>query len=165
MGAYGFFAVRLRATTVVRPVVLRMAAGRRLPTMTQMTISNIFNRANGEPDHPDTWPERSGKTRVLIEHPDAAELWAHADTLLEAGYDTAVCPGPSAGRPHHHSRPAYFEDDVPQERNAPRTACPLLCGGHCALAEGADMIVISSELVDAAGIEAAHREAGVTVVL
>jgi hypothetical protein len=61
-----------------------------------MNISSIFHRAPKEPDHAESWPERSGEARVLVEHPDTAESLAHAETLRRAGYDAAVCPDPTA---------------------------------------------------------------------
>lgn len=46
--------------------------------------------------HPGQWPEQTGKPRVLIENPDGADLWAHAEVLRKAGYDVATCVGPTA---------------------------------------------------------------------
>ena len=45
--------------------------------------------------HPQTWPESSPKPRVLVENPDGAELWAHAEILRDAGYEVATCAGPA----------------------------------------------------------------------
>jgi hypothetical protein len=84
---------------------------------------------------------------VLIENPDAANLWAHADVLSEAGYDVATCMGPapqgadrqrswsrrraSGPEPHEPARPAF---------------CPMLEHGHCPLVEGADLVVSTTAL-------------------
>jgi hypothetical protein len=63
-------------------------------------------------------PDRS-RTRVLVESSDAADQWALGKVLRTAGYEVAVCDGPSVfGAP-----------------------CPLVRGGDCALAAGADVIV------------------------
>ena len=92
--------------------------------------------------HPESWPEPAGKPRVLIENPDGAELWAHADLLRQAGYEVATCYGPSW------------------------TACPLTDGGECPLAAGADVIVTTTELTDSAAIIEAleTKVAGAVVV-
>jgi hypothetical protein len=66
------------------------------------------------------WRSRRGRQRVLVENPDRAELWAYAQTLLEAGYDVATCTGE---HPDGHDR------------------CPLIETGHCGLVEGADVVV------------------------
>lgn len=81
--------------------------------------------------HPEEWPERGAKTRVLIENPDGAELWAHADLLREAGYDVAVCGGPAAETEDHD-----------------HTVCPLVTEGRCPLVEGADVVVSTTRLTD-----------------
>ena len=73
------------------------------------------------------WPERSGCRRVLIENPDAADLWAHAGILGDAGYDVVTCLGPSA------------PGTVPA--NGTATFCPLVEHGDCPLVEGADVVV------------------------
>jgi hypothetical protein len=94
---------------------------------------------------------------VLIEHPDGADLWAHADALREAGYDVAVCRGPSgaAERVPRFRRPrGYWEDSQPVERTE-RTLCPLISEGHCPLAEGADVVVSSTRVTDGREIVAA----------
>lgn len=59
--------------------------------------------------HPEEWPEQSGKSRVVIENPDRADLWAHAEVLREVGYDVAMCVGPTAETEH-----------VPVDRRRPR---------------------------------------------
>jgi hypothetical protein len=81
--------------------------------------------------HPEEWPEQSGRPRVLIENPDGADLWAHADVLREAGYDVAMCGGPSAETEQHE-----------------RTVCPLVTEGRCPLVEGADVVVSTTRLTD-----------------
>jgi hypothetical protein len=56
---------------------------------------------------------------VLVESSDAAEQWALEKALAGAGYEVAVCDGPSwYGGP-----------------------CPLVRRGECALAAGADVVV------------------------
>lgn len=66
------------------------------------------------------WEVRRGRPRALVENPDGAELWAYAETLREAGYDVATCTG---------------------EHPDGSDRCPLLETGHCALVEGADVVV------------------------
>lgn len=66
------------------------------------------------------WPERTGRDRALVENPDAAQLWATAELLREAGYDVATCTG---------------------EHPDGRDRCPLIETGHCGLVEGADVVV------------------------
>jgi hypothetical protein len=59
------------------------------------------------------------RPRVLVESSDAAEQWAMEEALRGAGYEVAVCDGPSVyGAPW-----------------------PLVRQGECALAAGADVIV------------------------
>jgi hypothetical protein len=67
-----------------------------------------------------TWGERRGRPRVLVENPDAAQLWAYAETLREDGYDVATCPG---------------------EHPDGSDRCPLIETGRCTLVEGADVVV------------------------
>jgi hypothetical protein len=81
--------------------------------------------------HPEEWPEPGGKPRVLIENPDGAELWAHADVLREAGYDVAMCGGPS-----------------PKTEDHDHTSCPLVTEGRCPLVDGADVVVSTTRLTD-----------------
>ena len=66
------------------------------------------------------WHERRGRDRVLVENPDAAELWAYAETLRDAGYDVATCTG---------------EHPDGEDR------CPLIETGRCGLVAGADVVV------------------------
>jgi hypothetical protein len=73
---------------------------------------------------PGKWPPRkSGKPRVLLEHPDHAVLWDSAKTLRDAGYEVRICGGPDAD----HS-------------------CPLVEFGSCTLVDDADVIVSSTRL-------------------
>jgi hypothetical protein len=69
---------------------------------------------------PGGWLARQGRGRVLVEDPDAAQLWAYAKTLREAGYDVATCAG---------------------EHPDGTGRCPLIETGHCGLVEGADVVV------------------------
>ena len=85
---------------------------------------------------PGSWGPPSGKTRVLIENPEPSELWGYADALRSAGYEVATCGGPG----EHEGGPG---------------ACPLLAEGHCALIEGADVLVSTSELPEIRSILAA----------
>ena len=88
--------------------------------------------------HLEEWPAQTGKTRVLIENPDRADLWAHAAVLRDAGYEVAMCSGPaSAGEQQEH------------------TTCPLLTEGHCPLVEGADVVVSTTQLKNGREILAA----------
>ena len=107
--------------------------------------------------HPGEWPEHAGKPRVLIENPDRADLWAHADLLRRAGYDVAICGGPVAeiAPARWHRRlisPSSAPD--PAERR-PRVLCPLVTEGHCPLVEGADVVVSTTQLTDGGEILAA----------
>jgi hypothetical protein len=100
--------------------------------------------------HPEEWPEQSGNPRVLIENPDRADLWAHAAVLREAGYDVAMCAGPTAETEHvpwFRRRQQDWADPHPTERQK-RTVCPLVAEGHCPLVEGADVVVSTTRLTD-----------------
>lgn len=100
--------------------------------------------------HPGEWPEQTGKPRVLIENPDGADLGAHAEVLREAGYDVATCAGPTAEIkrvPWFRRGHLYWGDSQPMERQE-RTLCPLISEGHCPLAEGADVVVSTTQLID-----------------
>jgi len=97
-------------------------------------IGSLLGRRSSQRSiHLQEWPQPSGKPRVLIENPDGAELWAHADILRDAGYEVAMCAGPTAS--------------VPGERQE-RTLCPLIGEGHCPLVEGADVVVSTTYLAD-----------------
>jgi hypothetical protein len=107
--------------------------------------------------HPEEWPEHDGKPRVLIENPDRADLWAHADLLREAGYDVAICGGPVAEvapAPWYRRLFPATSAAEPTERRQ-RVLCPLVTGGHCPLVEGADVVVSTTQLTDGREILAA----------
>ena len=99
------------------------------------------------------WAEQRGGSRVLIENPDAAELWAHADILRRAGYDVATCAGPS---PSADQAP-WFRRHLSKGQTTPSTFCPLLAEGHCSLVEGADVVVSTTRLGESREIFAALR--------
>ena len=73
------------------------------------------------------WPERTERSRVLVENPDRAELLAHATILRDAGYDVAVCCGPRA-------------------TSGEKGHCPLVDGERCSLVDGADVVVSTTSL-------------------
>lgn len=100
-------------------------------------------------EHAASWPEKRGGHRVLIENPDAAELWAHADALREAGYEVATCLGPT---PAHEHGPWYR-----RRRSREGDPCPLLGQGSCPLVDGADVVVSTTQLTDNREILAALR--------
>jgi hypothetical protein len=81
---------------------------------------------------PGEWPGRAGRARVLIEHPDPATLWAEAEAMRDAGYDVAICAGPTRA----------------SDRTSAPVACPLLVDGRCALVEYADVVVSTTDLGD-----------------
>jgi len=85
---------------------------------------------------PGEWPERSGRARVLIEHPDPATVWAEAEAMRDAGYDVAVCAGPTRA----------------SDRTSKPTACPLLVDGRCALVDHA--VVVESPVTEGRLLEA-----------
>ena len=116
----------------------------------------MFRRKSNSPQliHPEEWPAQTGKPRVLIENPDRADLWAHADVLREAGYDVAMCGGPTAAaEPVTWFRRLFGADPEHQER----TVCPLVAHGHCPLVEGADVVVSTTTLTDGDEIHAKLR--------
>jgi RimJ/RimL family protein N-acetyltransferase len=84
-----------------------------------------------------TWPTREHRPRVLVEV--AGRRWSGERAAERAGLATAMCAGPKMRGTH---------------------GCPVLEGGHCPLAEGADAIIVlldpdderSNQLVQA------HRE-------
>ena len=99
--------------------------------------------------HPGEWPDSAGKQRVLIENKDGADLWAHAELLRGAGYEVAMCHGPSKPaerapwyrrRPGSRAVPAEFQVDEQL------VLCPLITGGRCPLVEGADVVVSTTDL-------------------
>ena len=105
--------------------------------------------------HPGEWPEHGGKPRVLIENPDRADLWAHADLLRGAGYDVAICGGPVAElRPAPWYRRLLSASAEESERRR-RVVCPLVAAGRCSLVEGADVVVSTTRMTDGREIRAA----------
>ena len=114
-------------------------------------MKSLFGRKRSPRSiHPEEWPEPSGKPRVLIENPNRADLWAHAELLREAGYDVAMCGGPTAGTEHvSWLRRRRLDPADPQTmEHQERTLCPLVAGGHCPLVEGADVVVSTIQLTD-----------------
>lgn len=95
---------------------------------------------------PATWAPRSDKPRVLVENPDRADLLAHADILREAGYDVAICSGPTA------------------DSGGRACGCPLLEGEGCTLVDGADIVVSTSSLVGSDEVLAALHATGPSIV-
>ena len=105
--------------------------------------------------HPGEWPDHGGKPRVLIENPDRADLWAHADLLRGAGYDVAICGGPVAEiQPAPWYRRLVSATAEESERRR-RVVCPLITAGRCSLVEGADVVVSTTRLTDGREILAA----------
>lgn len=107
-------------------------------------------RRTPRPLHPEEWPERSGRPRVLVENPDGADLWAHADVLRDAGYDVATCAGPTGETERlsrFRRRYLNWADPQPLERRE-RTVCPLVAEGRCPLVEGADVVISTTRLTD-----------------
>ena len=102
--------------------------------------------------HPEEWPEHGGKPRVLIENPDRADLWAHADLLRRAGYDVAICGGPVA---EIASARWYRRLVSATTERRQRVLCPLVTTGRCSLVEGADVVVSTTQMTDSREILAA----------
>jgi hypothetical protein len=106
---------------------------------------------------PDEWPSRTGRARVLIEHPDPAVLWAEAEAMRDAGYDVAVCTGPTRTfeRPRSGGiRLRAFADEEARVDQL-RQACPLLANGRCSLVEQADVVVSTTDLGESQSVLAA----------
>ncbi len=84
-----------------------------------------------------TWPPAERRPRVLVEV--AGRRWAGEHAADEAGLLTAMCAGPAARGEH---------------------GCPVLDGGRCALADGADAIIVLLDPDDerSAELVRAHRE-------
>jgi hypothetical protein len=140
-----------------------------LPGPSHVTLRSMNPFKNTEPMEiePSGWSEETtGGSRVLVENPDAAQLWAHADVLREAGYTVATCPGPltaNAGDGHHR---LYWEDDGTVLRETRRcTVCPLVEHGHCELVEKADVVVTTTQLPESDAILARLRARSSAVVL
>jgi hypothetical protein len=92
---------------------------------------------------PGDWPARTpGRPRVLVEHVDRAQLEGARRALAETGFDVAVCTGSEEGR-----------------------RCPLVALGHCALVDGADVVVTSPWLAEAPEILAAYDRLGVRPIV
>jgi hypothetical protein len=144
-----------------------MAAFGTLATIERM---NPFSKLHRHPEEteiapPVSWSGESGKPRILIENPDGAELWAHGDVLREAGYEYAVCRGPSLGlEPETYDVLAYYDEPIVTER-VPAHSCPLLTGGRCPLAEEADVVITSTRVPDCEALVAAHRALGVAALV
>jgi hypothetical protein len=112
-------------------------------------VRSLFGRTRTPPTmHPEEWAEPSGKPRVLIENPDGADLWAHAEILREAGYEVAMCGGPTPEPEHVPWLRRLYEADPLAGERPERTFCPLLTEGHCPLVEGADVVVSTTALTD-----------------
>jgi hypothetical protein len=112
--------------------------------------------------HPGEWSESTGKPRVLIENPDGADLWAHAEILREAGYDVALCHGPSkpVERAPWFRRLGTVADPEQSPPDEERTLCPLVVEGRCPLVEGADVVVSTTELPEGREVLAALSSKG-----
>jgi hypothetical protein len=109
----------------------------------------LFGRRSSPPlMHPEEWPEQTGKPRVLIENPDRADLWAHADVLRGAGYDVAMCGGPTTETDHVPWFQRLFSADPQPVVRPEHTLCPLVVHGHCPLVAGADVVVSTTRLTD-----------------
>lgn len=78
------------------------------------------------------WPERSGHARILVESPYEDVRHEHAFVLRKAGYEVATCAGPLEG------------DKT--------VVCPLVAEGHCALVDGADVVVSTPRLAQGRAI-------------
>jgi hypothetical protein len=84
-----------------------------------------------------TWPPADRRPRVLVEV--AGRRWSGEQAAEQAGLVTAMCAGPATRGAH---------------------GCPVLHGGHCPLAEGADAIVVLLDPSDERSVQLvqAHRE-------
>jgi len=84
-----------------------------------------------------TWPPADRRPRVLVEV--AGRRWSGEQAAEKAGLVTAMCSGPAARGEH---------------------GCPVLDGGHCPLADGADAIIVLLDPADerSAQLVQAHRE-------
>ena len=125
----------------------------RMPTA---RLKAVFRSKRGPISiHPGEWPEHAGKPRVLIENPDRADLWAHAELLRGAGYDVAICGGPVAEiAPARWYRRLVSAAPGPTERQQ-RVLCPLVTAGRCSLVEGADVVVSTIHMTDSREVLAA----------
>ena len=111
---------------------------------------------------PGEWPTRTGRARVLIEHPDPATLWAEAEAMRDAGYDVAVCTGPTKTFERTRSVGVRLRTFADEEApvHEPRQTCPLLAHGRCALVEQADVVVSTTDLGESQGVLAALSDKG-----
>jgi hypothetical protein len=64
------------------------------------------------------------RKRILVEDPDSAWYWAVRDSLSNADYDVAWCPGPS-------------EEHI---------GCPLVADGWCPIVPNVDLVLQSFDL-------------------
>jgi len=133
-----------------------------------MNLSFRRHRLDAGCIDPGEWPARSGRARVLIEHPDRAALWAEEQIMRDAGYDVAVCSGPIEPFERERSfsvRLRTFSDGEAPSGEKPE-ACPLLVNGRCSLVEEADVVVSTTDLPQSRGILAAlgRRRAPALVV-
>jgi hypothetical protein len=131
-------------------------------------LASFRGRAKTHCIEPGEWPDRTDRPRVLIEHPDGAALWAEAEIMREAGYDVAVCTGPTERFERRRTfgiRLRTFADEEPPGDERP-TGCPLLLQGRCSLVDGADVVVSTTDLPQSRGILAAlsgSRKRGLVV--
>jgi hypothetical protein len=103
------------------------------------------------------WPA-GDNPRVLFENPDLGVADAQA-AALPADYAVAFCPGPQAASPRTRAS-LWSDEEFPASRG---TICPATCGGECALADGADVIITTTNLVDADAVHAALEARPATV--
>ena len=100
---------------------------------------------------------------MLIENRNRADLWAHAEILRGAGYDVALCHGPSKPverAPWYRRRPGFLTDAGQGQPHEERTLCPLVVAGRCSLVEGADVVVSTTELDESREVLAALSSRG-----
>ena len=125
--------------------------------------SRVWRRAGPRVLHPGAWPESTGKPRVLIENRSSADLWGHAEILRRAGYDVALCHGPSKPverAPWYRRRRGFYADSEQLQPGEERTLCPLVVAGRCSLVEGADVVVSTTELDESREVLAALNSIG-----
>ena len=118
--------------------------------------SRLGRRAEQKLIHPGEWPVTpAGKPRVLIENGDGADLGAHAGILRDAGYEVAVCHGPSIPT----ERASWFDRrrgaGAPEPQPFDRMVCPLVVAGRCSLVDGADVVVSTTDLTEGREVLAA----------
>lgn len=109
-----------------------------LPASDWQELRVAFSTAGPAP----TWPASGDGPRILLEQRGVA--FGAVSGLQAAGFDVVACAGRTSGRP----------------------SCPLLAGGECPLASGADAIVIAMPAGEERDeLEAAHRAASSPVVV